>query len=358
MYYEEREEKSKKAVNPTFSLCCQGGKVLLPTFNDTPPPLNSLLDYNYPATSKFRDQIRVYNSMFCFASFDAKIDHSINTGGRLFQQYLVDAYSAVEERRLKWTRNNQDTLWVDLYHYLCDAVTRGGTNAVRLGKRIVLPMTFTRSLRYMMQNYQDAMALCRAYGNPDFFITFTSNLKWPEIAEMLNYFPDQKAHDRPEVGTRVFKIKLTELLDDLTKKHVFEESYAAELPSPTDDPDGYKVVTDYMLHGPCRKDASYAACTTDGKCSKHLPKAFLPKTFLDEEGYPHYRRRDNKVTVKKGKFTYDNKHVVPHNRYMLLIYNAHINVEWCNRSKAIKYLFKYLNKGPDCHTPPRRKREA
>nr|GEV75985.1 ATP-dependent DNA helicase PIF1-like [Tanacetum cinerariifolium] len=50
-----------------------------------------------------------------------------------------------------------------------------------------------------------------------------------------------------------------------------------------DDPDGYKVVTDYMLHGPCGKDARYATCTTDGKCSKHFPKAFLPETFLDEE---------------------------------------------------------------------------
>ncbi|GKA76485.1 putative PIF1 DNA helicase/replication protein A1-like protein [Tanacetum coccineum] len=142
-------------------------------------------------------------------------------GGRLFQQYLVDAYSAVEEQRLKWTSNNQDTLRVDLYHNLCDAVTRGDTNAVGLVKRIVLPRTFTGSPRYMMNNYQDAMALCRAYDNPDLFITFTSKPKWPEISEMLAYFPGQKPHDRLEIGTRVFKIKLTELLHDLTQKHRF-----------------------------------------------------------------------------------------------------------------------------------------
>ncbi|GJT76115.1 uncharacterized protein Tco_1042840 [Tanacetum coccineum] len=261
----------------------------------------------------------------------------------------------------------------------------GDTSAIGLGKRIVLPRTFTGSPRYMMNNYQDAMALCRAYGNPDLFITFTSNPKWPEISKMLAYFPGQKLHDRPEIWTRVFKIKLTELLHDLTQKHVFGESRAvvyviefqkrglphahillwleehskcktpgevddiisAEMPFLMADPDGYKVVTDYMLQRPCGKDARKAACTSDGKCSKHFPKPFLVETFLDEDGYPHYRRRDNKVTFKKGNFIYDNKHVVPHNRYLLLKYKAHINVEWCNRSKAIKYLFKYLNKGPD-----------
>ncbi|GJX59357.1 putative reverse transcriptase domain-containing protein [Tanacetum coccineum] len=80
MWYEEREEKSKTTINPTFSLCCQGGKVLLPIFKGTPSPLNNLLNYNHPATSKFRNQIRVYNGMFCFTSFGAKIDHSCNTG--------------------------------------------------------------------------------------------------------------------------------------------------------------------------------------------------------------------------------------------------------------------------------------
>nr|GFC38855.1 hypothetical protein CTI12_AA123990 [Tanacetum cinerariifolium] len=122
-------------------------------------------------------------------------------GCRLFQQYLVDAFTAIEEQRLNWTRNNQDTLRVNLYHNLYDAMTRGDTSAAGLGKRIVLPRTYVGSPRYMMHNYQDAMALCWAYGNPDMFITFTSNLKWPEIAEMLAYIPSQKSHDRPEVRT-------------------------------------------------------------------------------------------------------------------------------------------------------------
>ncbi|GJV90074.1 helicase [Tanacetum coccineum] len=116
-------------------------------------------------------------------------------GGRLFQQYLVDAYTAIEEQILGWTRNNQDPLRVDLYHNVCDAITMGDTNATGLGKRIVLPHSFTGGPRYMMQNYQDAMALCRAYGNPDMFIIFTSNPKWPEINEMLAYVSGQRAHD-------------------------------------------------------------------------------------------------------------------------------------------------------------------
>lgn len=126
-----------------------------------------------------------------------------------------------------------------------------------------------------------------------------------------------------------------------------DDIITAEIPCRTNDPDGYKVVTEFMLHGPCGKDDQKAPCTIEDKCSKHFPKPFVAETIVDNDGYAVYRRRNNKAYHIKGKFRYDNRYVVPHNRYLLLKYQAHINVEWCNRSKAIKYLFKYLNKGPD-----------
>ncbi|GJX54802.1 hypothetical protein Tco_0283171 [Tanacetum coccineum] len=84
MWHEERNNKGNRDPNPTFSLCCQQGKILLARFNETSALLNGLLDYSQPVTSNFRDQIRVYNGMFCFTSFGAMIDHSINVGSGLY----------------------------------------------------------------------------------------------------------------------------------------------------------------------------------------------------------------------------------------------------------------------------------
>ncbi|XP_071728505.1 uncharacterized protein [Rutidosis leptorrhynchoides] len=196
------------------------------------------------------------------------------------------------------------------------------------------------------------MVLCREYDNPDLFITFTSNPRWPEIETMLCYIDGQRSADRPDIVARLFKQKLDAMMTDIMKNHIFGPCHAgiyiiefqkrglphvhmliwliaahkcrtpadidniisAEIPSQINDPEGFKAVTEYMLHGPCGGANMDAPCIIEKQCSKHFPKPYNVETTIDVEGYANYRRRNN---------------------------------GWCNRSRAIKYLFKYLNKGPD-----------
>jgi len=122
---------------------------------------------------------------------------------------------------------------------------------------------------------------------------------------------------------------------------------SAEIPDKNTDPHLYDIVTTLIIHGPCGKQNKNSPCMSNKKCTKHFPKKFNDSTVIDNEGYPVYRRRDNGVSVAKGKYTVDNRYVVPYNRDLLLKYNAHIKVEWCNQTRSIKYLFKYVNKGHD-----------
>ncbi|CAN1128781.1 hypothetical protein LINPERHAP2_LOCUS4846 [Linum perenne] len=233
--------------------------------------------------------------------------------GRLFQQYVVNAYALVEAERLDWIRNNQRKLHSHYFHGLT-------------GKHIILASSHTGSPRYKYENFQDAVAICRTLGFPGLFITFTCNT---------------------EVLARVFKLKLNRSMSEIKTKEIFGRCIASEIPDIKEDPWCYDLVTKFMFHGPCGALNSNAPCTIDRKCNKHFPKAFCICTAIDVDGFPRYRRSDNGRSVTKNGAELDNQYVVPYNRYLLLRFDAHINVEFCNKSRAIKYLFKYINKPPD-----------
>ncbi|KAK9280663.1 hypothetical protein L1049_014360 [Liquidambar formosana] len=275
---------------------------------------------------------------------------TILQGGRLFQQFVVDCYAAIEQHRLTYVKLNQDRLRSDLY--------------------------------------RDAMAICRAMGPPDFFITFTCNPNWKEIQHELSRIPGQRVDDRPDIVARVFRIKHRQLMSDFKKKsflgrvvadiHVIEfqkrglphahilltlaaadkpvtvedidDVICAEIPDQREDPLAYETVIKCMIHGPCGVENPNAPCMVNGKCSKHYPKEFCNQTTIDENGFVKYRRGVNVNKIVVNGRTIDNRWVIPYNRDLLVRYDAHINIERCAQTKLIKYLYKYMHKGVDSAT--------
>lgn len=89
---------------------------------------------------------------------------------RLLQKFTVDSFSVIESSRLRWYRDHQKEVRAEMYKGLTEAILRGETQSTSTGKRVVLPSTFVDGSRYMIQNYQDAMAICGWAGYADLFI--------------------------------------------------------------------------------------------------------------------------------------------------------------------------------------------
>ncbi|XP_073121738.1 uncharacterized protein [Henckelia pumila] len=285
-------------------------------------------------------------------------------GGRLLQQYVVDNYVKIETQRLRWIRTNQQNIRSELYQGLQDCLDGGENIAGNVGRRIVLPSSFAGSPRDMYQRYQDAMTLVQTYGKPDLFITMTCNPNWNEIKEKL--LPGQSPQDRPDLITRVFKAKFEEFKKDVVEKGVlgkvlsysyvieyqkrglphvhmllifetndklhnpddFDSVVRAEIPSQTDEPRLYEAVVRHMIHGPCGLLNPRSPCMRDGICKKKFPKPFTSYTTRGNDSYPIYRRREaaSVPVSENGQVMVDNV---------------------CGGIKCVKYIYKYIHKGPD-----------
>ena len=285
-------------------------------------------------------------------------------------------YAKMEQGRLNDVRFNQSSLRADLYRGVADAVSLGDNDMNAVGRRVILPSSFTGGQRHMQKLYHDSMNIARRLGKPDLFITVTCNPKWSEIQGAL--LAGQTAADRPDLSARVFHMKFKAIMEDLTKKHVlgkvighshtiefqkrglphahillifaaedkprnpvdYDNIVSAELPDPQEHPAAYDTVSKNMIHGPCGTLNPQAPCMVDGRCSKYYSREFRDATVVNSEGYPEYRRRNNGRFVTRQRMNMDNRWVVPHNRYLCAKYDAHINVEVCTTVAAIKYVYK------------------
>ncbi|GKC44374.1 DNA helicase, partial [Tanacetum coccineum] len=233
-----------------------GGRIHMQPPHEPPEYIKSLFENKH-----FMENICAYNQMFAMTSFGAKIDESINAGRGpeldipKFKMWLYNAEGArgyelptsntlgamvfengisdnadfdviIQHRDGPPQRVNKlHPLYMSLQFPLLFIYGQPGYHTERdvyeVGGRIILLMSFTVCPRYMYAHYLDALAICRELGNPQFFITFTCNVNWPEIKRFMSEYPHLTASDRADVVCRVFEQKIQALIAFLKEERIF-----------------------------------------------------------------------------------------------------------------------------------------
>ena len=148
--------------------------------------------------------------------------------------------------------------------------------------------------------------------------------------------------------------------EQFLRPEIIDQVVLAELPSLNMNPDGTlaDLVKAFMIHNPCGSHNFNSPCMVKDEetgatyCSKQFPKEFCNETTVQENGYPLYQRCNDLSTaftkrINGQNVVIDNRWVVPYNPYLIWRYQAHINVEVCASIEVVKYMNKYIYKGPD-----------
>ncbi|GJR20076.1 DNA helicase [Tanacetum coccineum] len=149
-------------------------------------------------------------------------------GGKLFQQYIVTAYCAIEQNRLDYIRQKQSNIRNEYLSGIYDAIVRGDRDGGDLALRTVLTASFTG-----------------------------------EIEEFMEPFPQLTTTNRADIVDRVFEKKVRDYVNFVRNSNTFGD-VTAELLDPITDADGYVVVSELMIHGLCGAVNMNASCKKDG----------------------------------------------------------------------------------------------
>ena len=179
--------------------------------------------------------------------------------------------------------------------------------------------------------------MVRRLGKPTYIITVTCNPNWPEVRNHPEMH-GQNASDRPDLTCRIFRAKLTHLVNALRRGLLGRKVYlmyvvelqkrglprahlalrvtpqpqtaneidaiiSAEVPPVSTDADDQRygeLVPKHMVH-----HHTHTCRAAEGRCRKKFLKTVVERTHTDDRGYVHYRRR-----------TAQHTYVVPHNRHL------------------------------------------
>ncbi|GKC22351.1 DNA helicase, partial [Tanacetum coccineum] len=211
--------------------------------------------------------------------------------GRLFQQYVVTVFCAIEQSRLDFIRKRQKDLRSDYLSGLYDAISRGDRWGIMVGSIVLLPR---------LTPADRADIVCRVFQQKvKDFVKFLKEVKTFGRVAAVVYTIEFQKRGLPHCHTLLW----VDSKNKITDASQIDEYISAELPDPVKDPRGYKVVSELMLHGPCGAANLSAPCTQNGTCNKNFPKRFNANTFQTMEVKTNCNKEvAGKVNLCSSKF--------------------------------------------------------
>ncbi|UYV74016.1 hypothetical protein LAZ67_11001852, partial [Cordylochernes scorpioides] len=380
---------AQKFKNETPGMCCAGGKVKLPDLRSPPEPLLTLVSGAKGQSKHFLKSIRKYNSCFQMISFGAtnivsanymptfKVQGQIyyhagsllplpNDEHKYFQIYFMGNTDEQINRRCQLNVSTKREIVAELQNMF-----EQHNELIKLFKtafeqmpsddyKVIIKADKTPIGQHAPTIDEVAIVIVGEEFNSRDIILHRRNGGVQKVSETHRSY-DALQYPilfwQGEDGYH-FNINMRNPTTnvDINKKITpsrIDEIISAEIPDIEIDKDLHDIVSKNMIHGPCGSLNNNSPCMSDGKCTKRYPRDLLAETITGNDGYPLYRRRSIEDGGKSFKLKVlntidvDNRWVVPYSPLLLKTYNAHINVEFCNSVKAIKYICKYVNKGSD-----------
>nr|GEU49522.1 helitron helicase-like domain-containing protein [Tanacetum cinerariifolium] len=300
MFWEcEKHTRLSTRQEPQYNKCFHGGRVIL-----YPPPEYPQYIKDLYKDAHFINNIRAYNQMFSMTSLGANVDNSINNGkgpyvfrvsGQIY--HWIGSMCPEEGSDPSSTKDNEFDLIVEEHSRFPQRVNKLHPCYMSLQ----FPLLFV----YGEEGYHKCLKLANVPG-----------VSTKEIEEYMNAFRELTSADRADIVDRVFKKKVRDYIKFVRSGKIFgnitadsdvDKYISAELPNPTDDVDGYRVISELMMHDPCGYVNSNATCMKDGtNCNRNFPKPYSDRTFVDKDGYVHYRRRETGVDIERQGVRLDN----------------------------------------------------
>jgi hypothetical protein len=288
--------------------------------------------------------------------------------------------------RLEKLRNHQNTMRIwrqkqsDRTHRpptASELITRSvytGRRMIDESKTITLPSFIRTGETYFNEKLLHINAMMREYNLPSLFITLTAaETKWSHLKDILRSTDNKDTNptNRPFRTAQHFNHRKRELWNHLWKKpensnwghliHFFERVefqnrgaphthtilwveksitemieenlIRSDIPDPDLEPELYRLVISHQIHT-CNPTKCGGPAPPGQVCKKKFPRPYSPITYYDAEQSRYIYRCVNER----------DRWVVPYHAPTLLIWNAHMNIQYVSSKNLGKYLTKYVLK--------------